>query len=160
MFWEDVHNVIAYSHACKGNFGSNRNCSFNLVIAPELKDAYATTTTGSAYCAQQTNNGHGSTFANKYFKNNTCVFLADKTARAYTFASCSPDKTGPELGGTVWGTSGNKFLVLDGVEVTVPCKGEVPLETWQEKYKQESGSSVGPMPAVKELRAMAEEVLA
>jgi hypothetical protein len=70
MYWNDVHNVIAYSHACKGNFGSNRNCSFNLIIAPELKDAYGTTKSASAPCAEQENNGRGSTFANKVRYNN------------------------------------------------------------------------------------------
>ena len=34
MNYEDVGNVVAFSHACKGNFGSSRNCSANLVMAP------------------------------------------------------------------------------------------------------------------------------
>ena len=168
MVWQDVHNVIAYSHACKGNFGSNRNCSYNMVIAPELKDAYSTDpASSSAPCAEQANNGKGSTFANKYFENNTCVFLADKTAEAYSFKSCHAPKAGTssdaELGGTVWGTANNRFLVLDGVDVAVPCddkKPGVPLKTWQGQYKQERGGSVGPMPSVAALRAMAEGVLA
>ena len=32
---------------------------------------------------EQSNNGKGSTFANKYFKNNTCVFLASKQVVNY-----------------------------------------------------------------------------
>ena len=36
MNYSDVGNVVAFSHACKGNFGSSRNCSANLVIAPGL----------------------------------------------------------------------------------------------------------------------------
>ena len=66
MFWQDVGNVIAFSHACKGNFGSNRNCSANLVIAPELRDAYGSHASGAAPCGEEVNNGHGSTFANKW----------------------------------------------------------------------------------------------
>ena len=66
MSWNDVENVVAFSHACKGNFGSNRNCSANLVLAPGLKDVFKTTATAGAPCGEETNNGHGSTFANKY----------------------------------------------------------------------------------------------
>ena len=37
MSWNDVENVVAFSHACKGNFGSNRNCSARAtLIAPSL----------------------------------------------------------------------------------------------------------------------------
>jgi hypothetical protein len=96
------------------------------------------------------------------------VFLADHTAEPYSFRSCHADNAtvGPsnlELNDTVWGTSGNKFLVLPDVQVTVPCKStggsSIPLKRWQDEYKQEHGGSVGPMPSVKELRAMAEGVL-
>ena len=27
MFWQDVGNVVAFSHACKGNFGDSRGLS-------------------------------------------------------------------------------------------------------------------------------------
>ena len=106
-------------------------------------------------------------------------FCISQQAQAYSFHSCHPPATtttvatiaatepgsrsgvdSPHMDGTVWGTGGNRFLVLPGVEVTVPCKSTVPLSTWQVKYGQEEGGSVGSMPEVSELQSMAENVLA
>ena len=160
MMWQDVGNVVAFSHACKGNYGSDRNCSSNLVIAPELKDAYASKASASAPCGEEVDNGRGSTFADKYFQYNTCVLIAEEAAEAYLFQSCSTDGTGAHMDGTVWGTSGNRFLVQKGAEVVIPCGGKkIPLHEWQTKYHQDRGATVGAFPTAAELTEMAMAVL-
>ena len=166
MMWSDVGNVIGFSHACKGNYGSNRNCSGNLIIAPGLQTMFGTNgDSRGAPCAEETNNGHGSTFANKYFQYNTCVqpVSGSSPIPAYLFASCDAKSDGPELGGTARGTRGNRLLVPNGTQVFVPCHGQgaskLPLQEWKSRYKQDIGASVGTMPPVEALMARARAIL-
>lgn len=166
MEWNDVRNVVGFSHACKGNFGSNRNCSANLIVAPGLKTMFGSHGDNrGAPCGEETNNGHGSTFANKYFEYNTCVQPVEHVSAvpAYLFASCDAKTSGPELGGTVWATRGNRFLVPNGTQVVVPCHGPgasaIPLSEWKNRYGQDSGASVGLMPPMEELMEMARGIL-
>ena len=162
MHWQDVSNVVAFSHACKGNFGSSRNCSANLVMAPGLKSSFGSTRDSGAPCAEQTNNGHGSSFGDKRFEGNTCVQAGGGAVPAYEFKSCDTGKAeaGPELGGTVWQTARNRFLVPKGTAVYVPCgKQKVPLEDWQRKYGQDAGATVEPLPPLVELVAQARALL-
>ena len=160
-FWQDVENVVCFSHACKGNFGSNRNCSYNLVVAPGLKDAYSTTAKAGAPCAEETNNGHGSSFANKYFEHNTCAFIAEGTNDAYVFEGCRTSNTsGTAMGGKVWQTRANTYLVPKGSSVVANCGGKkVPLAEWQTKYRQDVGATVHELPSTDELVQMAAEWL-
>mmetsp|Transcript_4743 Transcript_4743/g.14289 ORF Transcript_4743/g.14289 Transcript_4743/m.14289 type:complete len:120 (+) Transcript_4743:134-493(+) len=103
---------------------------------------FSTSPGGGGPCAEETNNGHGSTFANKYFQYNTCV-NPSPTAPAYTFASCDP----ADLNDTVWETAGNTFWSPPGATVEVHCKGgSIPLDVWQSKYGQDLGSKVVPLP--------------
>ena len=160
-FWNDVENVVCFSHACKGNFGSNRNCSANLVIAPGLKDAYGTTAHAGAPCATESNNGHGSTFAKKYFESNTCAFIASGTNEAYSFEGCrTSNASGAEMGGSVWETKGNTYFVRPGSSVVAKCgKESVPLEEWQAKYHQDSGGRVRALPSTETLVKLAKALL-
>jgi len=166
MEWNDVGNVIGFSHACKGNFGSNRNCSGNLIVAPGLQTMFGSHGDGrGAPCGEETNNGHGSTFANKYFQYNTCVqpVVANASVPAYLFASCDATANGPELGDTVWGTRGNQFLVPNGTQVYVPCHGsgasKIPLSVWESRFGQDGGASVGVIPPMEELMDAARGIL-
>jgi hypothetical protein len=97
------------------------------------------TSSGNAPCAEQANNGHGSTFANKFFEWNTCVYTSDRTNTAYTFTGCDV----ANLGATVWKTAGNSYMVPAGAVVQVPCgKKHVSLADWQAIYKQDIGATV------------------
>ena len=157
--YEDVGNVVAFSHACKGNFGSSRNCSANLVMAPGLSSIFGDREGRGAPCAEQTNNGHGSTFANKYFQFNTCVqpIASGAKAPAYEFASCQASN-GNAKG--VWGTKGNVYLIPKGSRMVVPCGGKsIPLAEWQSKFGQDKGATVGEIPPTKELMNQARAVL-
>lgn len=157
-----IMRQVAFTHACKGNFGSNRNCSANYVVAPGLKTSYGG---GSAHdgapCGEETNNGHGSTFANKYFERNTCIYLS-KTASPYLFASCDTrlSGNGPNLNGTVWHTSANKFLIPTGGTVEVSCHGQrIGLTEWNGKYRQDPGATIGTTPPATAVLAAAKGVL-
>jgi hypothetical protein len=116
-----------------------------------------------APCAEQTNNGHGSTFADKYFQSNTCVqpVAAGAEVPAYEFASCKVTKNSSSVkSDTVWGTADNRFLVSRGAHVVVPCGGKsIPLVEWQHKYGQDQGASVGEIPPIQELMNQARGVL-
>lgn len=161
-FWNDVGNVVAFSHACKGNYGSNRNCSANFVVAPGLRTMFGNdvNSAGSGPCAEQSNNGHGSTFANKYFEYNTCVYCGGNVAKAYAFASCSTSKGPSDLDETVWKTAGNTFMVPTGTSVVVPCGGkDIPLAEWQGKYGQDLGATVVELPTTDVLISNAKTVL-
>ena len=165
MFWQDAENVVCFSHACKGNFGSNRNCSANMVVAPGLKDAYGDSASAGAACGQETNNGHGSTFSNKYFRSNRCYYIAKdahKSLITTMFEGCKTSgASGPAMNSTVWETSSNRYFVTSGSTVAARCgHSEVQLKEWQSsKYKQEQGSSVEPLPSVAEIVAAAEALL-
>ena len=151
--------MVAFSHACKGNFGSSRNCSANLVMAPGLGSIFGDRGGRGAPCAEQTNNGHGSTFANKYFQFNTCVqpIASGAKAPAYEFASC---QAGNGNAKGVWGTKGNFYLIPNGSHIVVPCGGKsIPLAEWQSKFGQDKGASVGEIPPTKELMNHARAVL-
>ena len=91
-------------------------------MAPGLRSMFGDRGTKGAPCAEQTNNGHGSTFVDRYFPWNTCVKPVAVGAQAptYEFASCQADKSSVEVG-TVWGTEGNRFLVPHGSRMVVPC---------------------------------------
>jgi hypothetical protein len=149
-----------FSHACKGNYGSNRNCSRNIVIGPGMSDMFGQGQNGGP-CAEETNNGHGSTFANKYFEYNTCVNPNGGSSTAYSFASCDPAGVGsPELNGTVWATRGNTFWAPPNATIAVPCKGgTIPLSTWQDKYGQDLGAVVEAMPPVADVMEAARQLL-
>lgn len=153
-------NVVGFSHACKGNYGSNRNCSGNLVIGPGMHDMFGSGTSGGP-CAYESNNGHGSTFAKKFFQYNTCVNPTAGTVQAYFFQSCNTkDADTPELNGTVWATRGNRFWNLPGAAVEVPCKGgSIPLKKWQTMYGQDVGALAEDMPAVSDVMTAARLVL-
>lgn len=162
-FWSDTDNVVGFSHACKGNYGSNRNCSGNLIVGPGLQSMFSHgTETGP--CAYESNNGHGSTFANKYFEGNTCIqpVAPGSTVPAYMFQSCNPAAAGgaPELGGTVWATRGNRFWVSANTSVAVPCGHKnIPLEEWLSRYGQDPGALVEPIPPTVDVLAAARALL-
>jgi hypothetical protein len=161
MNYSDVGNVVAFSHACKGNFGSSRNCSANLVMAPGLRSMFGDRAGRGAPCAEQTNNGHGSTFADKYFQHNTCVqpVSAGSEVPAYLFQDCKVEQ-GKLRPDSVWGTKGNRFLVPRGSGVVVPCGGtSISLAEWQSRYGQDEEASVGDIPSIPELMAQARAVL-
>lgn len=156
--WADVNNVVGFSHACKGNFGSNRNCSGNMVFAPGLKSMFSTETSGGGPCAEQTNNGHGSTFANKYFEGNTCIqpLVPGEAAPAYLFESCDTHR----LNETVWGTRGNQYWVPNGTSVYVPCgHDKLSLADWKGKFGQDLGASMRPIPPTSEVFETARSLL-
>lgn len=105
MHWDDVENVVAFSHACKEIFGSNRNCSANIMLAPGMKSVYNTAAGGDGVRAMESNNGNGSTFANKYFEGNTCAFINKNPSQGvYDFASCRSSEGISVLNQSVWHT--------------------------------------------------------
>lgn len=48
------------------------------MLAPGLRDVFGDTAGAGAPCSEETNNGHGSTFANKYFEHNTCAYARNR----------------------------------------------------------------------------------
>ena len=54
------------------------------------------------------------------------------------------------MGGTVWHTAGNRFLVPSKhAQVVVKCGGaRVLLAEWQQVYGQDPGASVGELPPI------------
>ena len=163
MEWQDVGNVVAFTHACKGNYGSNRNCSANLVVAPGLKSMFGNHGSGGAPCAEETNNGHGSTFANKFFQHNICVQPVEGSVPAYLFQSCDASSKHIELNSSVWGTEGNRFWVPNSTHVYVPCHGKgaskIPLGEWMTKYGQDIGATIEPIPPIDNLIDQAAAIL-
>eukprot|EP00041_Stephanoeca_diplocostata_P019129 m.406903 g.406903 ORF g.406903 m.406903 type:complete len:152 (+) comp21218_c1_seq3:252-707(+) len=113
----------------------------------------STTLHGPGPCAEETNNGHGSTFANKYFASNTCVFVGDGNAPAYQFQSCTPDTA--TLNATVWHTHGNTYLIRDDATVYVPCDhAKVSLSTWQQSLQQDLGATTANLPSPEQVRTL------
>lgn len=146
------------SSSSTGGNSSNTNSSISGSSGTKRSDVGSTG--GGGPCAEQSNNGHGSTFANKYFEFNTCVYAEGDTVKAYEFASCTTSKGPSVLENAVWKTAGNRFLVSKGTKVVVPCGGkDVPLAQWQSTYAQDIGAVVEELPPISVLMADAKAVL-
>ena len=158
-YMDSSRNVVAFAQACKGNYGSHRRCDGNLILLPGAHMYNATTGAGGGNCASESDNGKSSTYADKYFTNNTCLQVGKGgVATAYSWTSCST--AARNFNSTCWGDGGNTFLVDRGTKVVVACGNEkVPLEQWQSQYGREQGGHTGVMPALDEIIAMAERVL-
>eukprot|EP00039_Didymoeca_costata_P000835 m.47452 g.47452 ORF g.47452 m.47452 type:complete len:946 (-) comp10503_c0_seq1:149-2986(-) len=149
-------NVVAFAECCKGNYGSNRKCNNNLIITPGV-DGYSGSV-GHGFCSEETNNGKGSTKANKEFENNTCVLLGHGSVSPYRFQSC--DATKNNFNTTCWTTQGNTYMVANGTQVQVPCKGgSIDINTWSQKYHQDLGHKVENLPTINQLETSAKTVL-
>uniref|UniRef100_A0A7S4ESR3 Right handed beta helix domain-containing protein n=1 Tax=Chrysotila carterae TaxID=13221 RepID=A0A7S4ESR3_CHRCT len=162
-YFRTVENVVAFTNACKGNFGSNRECNGNFVIAPDLAQAYspkAEIRTHSGVCAMEADNGQGSSFANKRFANNTCIFLGNGTA--YEFSGCRADRAdaGPYLNSSVWATSGNTFILPSGSILHVRCASHsIVFTEWQVALHQDKDSKMLPGISLEEIIANASALL-